>query len=869
MDILHRWFTLTAFAALLFSALSVLPGVSSAQTIPQAAGADVTIKGVPWQGSRGVTETVDQIMERERQHPFVMTGPREPRPEPKVPRVMKQDNPRAPSVSRWPLALQQAPSGQSSTLLAPQTVGTSFLAGQFSESGFVPPDCMGSIGPTQYLLCVNGRIKVFDRGGNLGPLNTTTDGFFASVRSAGTTDPRVRYDRFSGRWFVLMIDVATPNRVMLAVSSGATITGASSFTFYEFEHDSVGTIPNTDTGGFADYPTLGIDVNALYVGVNVFNAAGNAVIGVTVFVIRKSSVLSGGPMVVTAFRQIGAAGGTGGGPWTAQGVDNDDPAATVGYFIGVDNAYWSLLDVRRVSDPAGSPTLSGNDTVIVPTTYFPINVPHLGMTANRYLDALDDRLYAAQIHRNSITGTSTLWTAHNLRVSNTGVASSGGNRDGSRWYEITNLPTKATLRQAGTVFDAAASNPAYYWIPSLMMSGQGHVAFSSSVAGTNEHAEVAVSGRLSGDALGSLQAPSVAQTSSTAYNLQPANPQRWGDYTLVSVDPNDNMTMWTVQEYCNASNSWGVRVIQLLAPPPATPDSAIPGIVNQNTSGVNVVIRGASSAGSGFYDPDVSYPNHLTASVSGGGITVNTVTFTDPTHITLNLTVSSGAALGARTVMVTNPDGQSARSATGILTVDLPLPIELATFTGSFTGSGVAKLEWSTVSEVNNYGFEIERSPAPDSGYHGIANGCVPGHGNTTTVHRYSFVDLTARPEEEYYRLKQIDMDGTVQYTEGIAVANAHLTLERVIPAQFTLEQNYPNPFNPSTVISYGLPSDSRVLLEVYNTLGERVMILVDEYQQAGMHEVVLRNASLGSGLYFYRIRAGNFAETRKLILLK
>lgn len=865
----YHLFPLTVLGSCLWLGLWTIQCVAQTTASSQSTDAAGTITGVPWSGSHGLTETVDQIMAREKQHPFVLSGVREPKPEPTAPQPIKQDNPAAPQVARWPLSLLPPRTGQILGPFAPQTVGTSFLGAQVSESGYVPPDCMGAIGPTQFLVCVNGRIKVFDRSGTVGSLNTGTDVFFASVRSAGTSDPRVRFDRFSSRWFIIMIDVATTNRVLLAVSSGATITGTSSFTFYEFRHDSVGTMPNTDTGGFADYPTLGIDVNALYVGVNVFNAAGTAVIGTTAFVIRKSSVLSGGPIVVTAFRQIGAASGTGGGPWTPQGVDNDDPAATVGYFIGVDNQYYSLLDVRRVSNPGGTPTLSGNDTVNVPTTYYPINVPHLGMTASRYLDALDDRLFVAQIHKNRISGSSTLWTAHNVRVTSTGVASSGGNRDASRWYEITNLSTKAILNQAGTLFDTASGNPRYFWIPSCTMSGQGHVALAASAAGAAEHAEIVISGRLSGDALGTLQAPTTAQLSSTAYNLQSTNPQRWGDFTLVSVDPNDNMTMWTVQQYCNASNSWGVQVIQLKAPAPATPDSAIPASVAQGSSNVNVVIRGTSSGGSGFFDPDVSYPNHITATVSGGGVTVNSVTFTDPTHISVNLTVAPGAALGARTVTVTNPDAQSATSASGILTVSAPLPIELAAFSGSFISNDAVRLEWSTISEVDNYGFEVQRSPSPEAGYHGLTNGFVPGHGTTSVVHHYSYTDLTADTHEEYYRLKQIDLDGTVKYLEGIAVGSKRLAAETRIPAEFSLGQNYPNPFNPATVIRYGLPADATVSLEVYNTLGERMMVLVNEHQQAGLHKVVLENAGLASGVYFYRLQAGSFVQTKKLLLLR
>jgi PKD repeat protein len=584
------------------------------------------------------------------------------------------NNPEAPGLSQWPPAASSPATNEVLGPLAPQTVGTSFLGAQLSEAGFIPPDSMGAVGPSQVLVIVNGRIKVFDKSSSLGPLNTTTDTFFSSVRSAGTSDPHVRFDRLTKRWFISMIDVATDNRVLIAVSSGPTISGTSSFTFFQFQHDLVGTTPNSDTGGFADYDTLGVDRFALYIGMNVFNSAGTALLGTTGFVINKSNLFSG-TLTVTPFRQIGAAGGTGSGPWTPQGVDNDDPNATQGYFIGVDNATFSRLDIRRVSNPGGTPSISGNLTLTVPTTTFPIQQVHKGDTLGKNLDALDDRLFGAAIRRNKITGATTLWTAHNIQVNSSGTGSSSGGRNGSRWYEIGNLTGTPTLVQSGTLFDSASTNPRGFWIPSVSASGQGHMALGCSYAGSNDFAGVATSGRFRTDALGSIQAATLAVVSSTPYNLNESpNPHRWGDFSAVSVDPNDDMTMWTFQEYCSSGNAWGVRAVQLKAPPPVTPSNASPASVAQGQSSVNVVVTGTPASGSEFFDPGPDtggpgYSNHLAAAVNGGGVTVNSVTFSNPTNITLNVTVAAGATPGARTITVTNPDGQAATSASGILTI--------------------------------------------------------------------------------------------------------------------------------------------------------------------------------------------------------
>ena len=637
--------------------------------------------GVPWTGAPGITEMVGDIMERERRAPAVRSGPvRETKPwEFEMRRLARRQDPSAPAVSQWPPI--EGFSSLSEPAI-PQTVAASFLGAAVSDTvGYVPPDSMGAVGPTQVLVIVNGRIKVFSRSGVLGPLNATTDTFFASVRTSSASDPHVRYDRLSGRWFVTMIDVSSVNRVLIAVSSGSTITGSSSFTFFQFQHDQVGATPNSDTGGFADYDTLGVDASALYIGVNVFDSTGTQLFGTTGFVVRKSDLIAG-VLTVSAFRGMTScvSNSCTAGPLSPQGVDNDDPGAGEGYFIGVDAAQFSKLTMRRISNPGGAPSISANIAVAgtIPATRYPILQPVLGSASNRRLDSVDDRLFAAAVHKNKTTGASSLWAAHNIEVNSSGVAAVGGGRNGSRWYEITDLTSTPTLNQAGTLFDGASSNPLGFWIPSLAMSGQGHVALGASRAGVSNYAEIATAGRLSTDTPGVLSAPTLAQTSSTSYNVQSVDGQRWGDYSQVVVDPNDDMTMWTFQEYCNATNSWGVRVLQLLAPPPATPAGASPSSIAQGATG-SVGVTATAVGGSGFFDPGSSFPNRLAAVVNGGGVTVTSVAYTSPTQIVLNVTVAAAAATGSRTITVTNPDGQAATSATGILTIASSGPVVTVT----------------------------------------------------------------------------------------------------------------------------------------------------------------------------------------------
>jgi hypothetical protein len=552
------------------------------------------------------------------------------------------------------------------------TPGTSFLGAQLSQSNFVPPDSMGAVGPSQILVSVNGRIRVYDKQGNLGGLNLTDSAFWAPVRNgAEPTDPGVEFDRLSQRWIVSAVNVeATNNRVMLAVSDGPTISGASSFTFYFFNESSP---PPAGPSRFADYPQLGVDANAIYIGVNEFTTSSGNFAGTSAFVIRKSSVLNGGPMVVTAFRDL-VSGAAGAGPSSPQPATDMNPNVGAGYIVGPDNQLFNKIDVLRITDPGGTPSISGNLGITVPTTATPLPVPAQGTTGG--IDALDDRLFESMIGT-APNGTVSLWTAHNIRMDAAGNGSATGNRDGARWYQIGSLDTSPSLTQSGSVFDTAATNPTFYWMPSIAMNGQGQASINMSTAGQGQFTQVASSGRLADDPPGTTEAPTITQANtSNSYDVGTGSPRRWGDYSQTVVDPTDNMTFWTFQEYANAPNSWGIRVVQLQAPPPATPSTATPvapaTAVAQGNCSVGVEIAGTSTDGSGFFDPGSDpggpgYDNHITASVTGG-VQVNHVTYEDPTHVLLDVDTRS-AATGAQDVTITNPDGQDATTA-GLLTVD-------------------------------------------------------------------------------------------------------------------------------------------------------------------------------------------------------
>jgi hypothetical protein len=186
------------------------------------------------------------------------------------------------------------------------------------------------------------------------------------------------------------------------------------------------------------------------------------------------------------------------------------------------------------------------------------------------------------------------------------------------------------------------------------------------------------------------------------------------------------------------------------------------------------------------------------------------------------------------------------------------VPVELTSFTAQASDENV-QLNWSTATETNNQGFDIERK-AGTSNFEKI--GYVAGFGTTTEPKSYSFTDANVNVGEYTYRLKQIDFDGTYEYSDEVNIdVNA--------PIEYALEQNYPNPFNPSTTIKYSIPEDGSVKLAVYNMLGEQVVSLIETNQKAGRYEISFNAENLASGVYIYRLEASNYTASKKLMLMK
>ncbi|PID59719.1 MAG: hypothetical protein CR986_05485 [Ignavibacteriae bacterium] len=190
--------------------------------------------------------------------------------------------------------------------------------------------------------------------------------------------------------------------------------------------------------------------------------------------------------------------------------------------------------------------------------------------------------------------------------------------------------------------------------------------------------------------------------------------------------------------------------------------------------------------------------------------------------------------------------------------IDAALPVELTLFNASLIKENIS-LTWQTATEVNNYGFEIQRKSGK-SEWEKI--GFIKGTGNSNSPKNYEFTDFSLTNGNKFlYRLKLIDIDGQFDYSKEIEV--------NYLPNQFLLKQNYPNPFNPTTSISYILPEKTFVTLTIYNSLGQVVNQLINNEQDYGAYKVNFDASKLSSGVYYYTIKTNKFTETKKMMLIK
>jgi len=249
----------------------------------------------------------------------------------------------------------------------------------------------------------------------------------------------------------------------------------------------------------------------------------------------------------------------------------------------------------------------------------------------------------------------------------------------------------------------------------------------------------------------------------------------------------------------------------------------------------------------------------------------STMEFQSGTHIE----VTTGADICADTVRINGTysgDGTQCSA---------PLPITLGSFTAQMnpTGPGVL-LEWMTITEINNYGFYVERRAESQEQFADVSN-LIPGAGTTTDPQYYSWTDTTlTQTGLYYYRLRQQDLDGTIHHSWAVSVDVPVLSVLERAPAEWRVFQNYPNPFNASTSIRFSVAKPEWVTVSVFNILGQEVARPFDDVAQPGYYYRVEFSAgggsafggnasTLASGVYFYRVQSSSRIDIRRMILMK
>ncbi len=411
---------------------------------------------------------------------------------------------------RGPAPQVQAPEGSFAqpAPAAAVVIGTSFAGLNLQDEisigvGAIPPDSMGCIGPQHFVEIINSSIAVYTRGGTR-LSNVPLDTFFAVVVSGtsyprfGTTDPRIIYDRSTGRWFACALEFGTSagsdNNIMLAVSRTSDPTGT-----WDKYVIPVATPDSGSTSYLNDYDTLGLDDNGVYFGMSVFPSTGTtewARIAAT----PKAQLVAASPSLGPVY-QWNSITDMYVSPQPAYNMDGGGPSGRA-WFVASSTTAYGNLNYRTLAWIGGAPSLSATSVLITPAYGAPLDAPALGSSTN--ISVGDDRVMCAVI-RNS-----RLWTSRNVGVNSSG-GSSRPNRTGCEWLELDVSSPTASLLQNGRVYDSSSSSPRFYYYPTIMASGQGNASMGFTGSKSSEYAGVYACGRLVTDAPNTMGAPTLVE----------------------------------------------------------------------------------------------------------------------------------------------------------------------------------------------------------------------------------------------------------------------------------------------------------------------------------------------------------------------
>ena len=533
------------------------------------------------------------------------------------------------------------------------TPGTSFPGVGEGDYGFTdmyaPPDTNGSVGAAQYVQWVNVSFAVFDKSTHAllyGPAlaNTLWSGFGGGCEKNNDGDPVVLWDKAAQRWVMTQFSVSTtPYLQCVAVSKTADATGE----WYRYAFQ----MPY-----FNDYPKLGVWPDGYYMTFNMFS--GSSFVGGRACALDRKSMLTGASATAQCFQLSSAYGGL--LPSDLDGKAGP-PAGAPNYFLAFGYNVLQLWKFHVDWANSANSTFTGPTNIAVAPFSMACNggtcIPQLG--SRQKLDSLGDRLMFRLAYRN--------FGDHESLVVNHSVTA--GTSVGVRWYELRSPNGTPVLYQQGTY--APDSN--YRWMGSLAMDGSGNIGLGYSVSGSGIYPQVAYTGRVPSDPLGTMQAETVLQMGGGS---QQKNLNRWGDYSAMSIDPVDDCTFWYTNEYLKQSGTfnWSTIIGTFTMPgcqPVASPDFSIGASptavsVNAGESGTSTISVTAVNGFSG------SVLLSATGCPTGGtcSFSVNPVNAGSSSVLTIATTSSTPA--GTYPVTVTGKSGTLSHSTTVTVTVVAP-----------------------------------------------------------------------------------------------------------------------------------------------------------------------------------------------------
>ena len=526
-------------------------------------------------------------------------------------------------------ALQAAPGPAVAT-----TSGLGFAGVGQGDYSFIdqyaPPDTNGAVGATQYVQWVNVSFAVFDKGtGALlyGPAagNTLWTGFGGGCETNNNGDPIVQYDKAANRWIMTQFSVSTtPYLQCVAVSTTPDATGT--YNRYAFSYG---------TTQFPDYPKLGVWPDGYYISYNIFNN-GTTFAGSKVCAFDRNAMLAGSAATQECFQLSTSYGGL--LPSDLDGLTSP-PAGSPNFFLNFGSNSLNLWKFHADFATPANAALSGPANIPVAAFTTACNgggtcVPQPG--TQQKLDSLGDRLMYRLAYRHFADGHEALVVDHSVSVSGTTSV---------RWYELRN-PTGSTIA-AGTpsVFQQgtlSAADGIHRWMGSAAMDQQGNMALGYSASNSSVYPSVRYTGRLTGDALGTMEAETIVKAGAGS---QLPNLSRWGDYSAMTVDPVDDCTFWYTNEYLKASGTfnWSTWITSFKFPGcgGTVTTGAISGKVTDSVStaaisGATVAITGGAST-----TTDTS-GNYTLSSVAAGTYTV-TASATGYTSGSASVSVTAGS----------------------------------------------------------------------------------------------------------------------------------------------------------------------------------------------------------------------------------